>query len=44
MVAETTGGPLTIAVGRETTMTGPAETVYRGEIEGGAAWAGERRS
>ena len=30
---ETTGGPLTIAIGSSTTMTGPAETVFSGVIE-----------
>jgi diaminopimelate epimerase len=30
--------------GQPVYMTGPAETVYRGEIEGGAAWVGERRN
>jgi diaminopimelate epimerase len=29
---ETEGGPLTIGLGRETTMTGPAETVFSGVI------------
>jgi diaminopimelate epimerase len=29
---ETTGGPLTIALGNSTTMTGPAETVFSGVI------------
>lgn len=29
---ETEGGPLTIALGRDTTMTGPAETVFSGVI------------
>ena len=29
----TTGGPLTIAIGSSTTMTGPAETVFSGVIE-----------
>ncbi|HIH03931.1 MAG TPA: diaminopimelate epimerase, partial [Methanoregulaceae archaeon] len=29
---ETAGGPLTISLGRETTMTGPAETVFSGVI------------
>ena len=30
---ETAGGPLTIGLGRETTMTGPAETVFSGVIQ-----------
>ncbi len=30
---ETVGGPLSITLGRETTMTGPAETVFSGTVE-----------
>ena len=30
---ETVGGPLSIRLGRETTMTGPAETVFSGTLE-----------
>ncbi len=33
VVVETTGGPLRITLGHETTMTGPAETVFFGVLE-----------